>query len=189
MANLNVHPAPGLGDLTTGFFVVPQDPITMANEGISRVPSLGEFLDASFVVPQNPLRAQITGTVAPIGQGVAGMPIHRRGYRRNSGMGVSASRYPDDYDRTLNNYPGVGTSLPFGGLAGVGCGGGSDCGCGCGGGLGTIATDLTQLQSDIAAGNYTTALSDTIAGIPAWVYGAALVALFMMNSKRSGTGR
>ena len=150
MANLNVHPAPGLGDLTTGFFVVPQDPITMANEGISRVPSLGEFLDASFVVPQNPLLAQITGTVAPIGQGAAGLPLRRR-HKKGMGCGCGGS-----------------------------CGGSG----GCGDGLGTISTDLTQLQSDIASGNYTTALSDTIAGIPTWVYIGALAALIVMSGKQ-----
>lgn len=73
MANLNIHPAPGMGDLTSGFFVVTQNPITMASEGISRVPTLGEFMSASFVVPQNPFLAYVSGRVMPLGQGAAGM--------------------------------------------------------------------------------------------------------------------
>lgn len=153
MANLNVHPAPGLGDLMAGYFVVPQDPITMANEGVSRKPSLGDFIDASFVVPQNPLLAQISGTVAPIGQGSAGMPIKPSGHKHS----------------------------------GLGCGGGGSCGCGgaCGGGgggLGTLSTDWTQFTTDLEAGNITTALQDTIVGIPAWVYAAGIAALVYMSS-------
>jgi hypothetical protein len=69
MANLNIHPAPGLGDLTQGFFVVPQNPLQLAQEGVSRVRTLGEFLDASFVVPQNPLMDYVANRVRPLGQG------------------------------------------------------------------------------------------------------------------------
>jgi hypothetical protein len=72
MANLNIHPAPGMGDLTSGFFVVPQNPVTMATEGISRVPTLGEFMSAAFVVPQNPFLAYVSGAVKPLGQGGMG---------------------------------------------------------------------------------------------------------------------
>jgi hypothetical protein len=56
-----------MGDLTSGFFVVPQNPIQMATEGISRVPTLGEFMAGAFVVPQNPFRAYITNSVTPLG--------------------------------------------------------------------------------------------------------------------------
>lgn len=72
MANLNRHPAPGLGDLMSGYFVVPQNPIQMASDGVSVVPALGDFMAASFVVPQNPLRDQVLGITAPIGQGISG---------------------------------------------------------------------------------------------------------------------
>lgn len=73
MANLNIHPAPGMGDLTSGFFVVPQNPIQMATEGISRVPSLGEFMSASFAVPQNPFAAYVSNRVTPLGTANLGL--------------------------------------------------------------------------------------------------------------------
>lgn len=61
------HPAPGLGDLVGGFFVVPQNPIMDAGtpmvpsvqaqypNRITRRPRMGDLVAASFVVPQNPL--------------------------------------------------------------------------------------------------------------------------------------
>lgn len=73
MANLNIHPAPGLGDLTQGFFVVPQNPLQLAQEGVSRVRTLGEFMNGSFVVPQNPLMDYVANRVRPLGQGGPGL--------------------------------------------------------------------------------------------------------------------
>ncbi len=90
MANLNVHPAPGMGDLTAGFFVVPQNPITMATEGISRVPTLGEFMYGTFVVPQNPFKDYVTGAVRPLGQGANGMSGLGCGCGGSCGCGMGA---------------------------------------------------------------------------------------------------
>lgn len=87
MANLSIHPAPGMGDLTAGFYVVPQNPIQMASEGISRVPTLGEFMSGSFPVPQNPFCDYVGGTVKPLGQGAAGMS--GLGCGPNCGCGMS----------------------------------------------------------------------------------------------------
>lgn len=67
MANLNYHPAPGLGDLLPGFFVVPQNPITSVNSGVTYVPGIGDVLPGSFVVPQNPIKSYTSGKVVPIG--------------------------------------------------------------------------------------------------------------------------
>lgn len=53
----NFHPAPGLGDLLPGFFVVPQNPM----HGVNYVPRIGDILPGSFPVPQNPIKDYMTG--------------------------------------------------------------------------------------------------------------------------------
>lgn len=65
MAQLNYHPAPGLGDLLPGFFVVPQNPI----QPVTYTPRIGEIMPGSFSVPQNPLKDYVTGNVRLIGTG------------------------------------------------------------------------------------------------------------------------
>ena len=55
MAFTNIHPAPGLGELMPGFYVVPQNPITMAQTGMGYSPRMGDLLPAAFTVPQNPI--------------------------------------------------------------------------------------------------------------------------------------
>ena len=157
MANLNIHPAPGLGDLLSGYYVVPQNPLRMAQEGISVVPKLGDFVAASFVVPQNPLYAQITGTVAPIGQGIAGRKIKMS----NSGGG----------------------GLNGGCSDGCGCGGS----CGCGGGMGDLTADFTKLTGDISAGSWSSVANDTIGGIPVLLpFGAIAIYFFFKLMDKHG---
>ena len=73
MNRLPIHPAPGLGDLTSGFFVVPQNPLQMAREGVTRIPTLGEFMAGSFPVPQNPVFDYASGRVRMLGQGMSGV--------------------------------------------------------------------------------------------------------------------
>lgn len=51
------HPAPGLGDLLAGSFVVPQNPI----DDVTYIPRIGEILPASFKVPQNPIKDYMSG--------------------------------------------------------------------------------------------------------------------------------
>jgi hypothetical protein len=67
MSHIPFHPAPGLGDLLPGEFVVPQNPIRDA--GTALVPSavalaggrpykvakLGDLMPGKFTVPQNPI--------------------------------------------------------------------------------------------------------------------------------------
>lgn len=100
MAQIGHHPAPGLGELIPGWFVVPANPITAARSGGGigefmpsyypvpqnpiqaagyRIPSIGEILPASFTVPQNPLVAAIMspggmgcGCAAGCGSGMCG---------------------------------------------------------------------------------------------------------------------
>ena len=78
MAHIGYHPAPGLGDLLPGFFVVPQNPIMAAEQSAAgqpvqatRVPQMGELVRASFTVPQNPL----LNALATVGRppGMAGL--------------------------------------------------------------------------------------------------------------------
>lgn len=67
MSMINYHPAPGLGDLLPGFFVVPQNPITDAN-GVTYVPRIGEILPGSYAVPQNPIKDYMSGRLNLIGR-------------------------------------------------------------------------------------------------------------------------
>lgn len=66
--NLNYHPAPGLGDLLPGFFVVPQNPI----QPVKYIRGIAEILPGSFPVPQNPVKDFTRGQTKLIGQGVSG---------------------------------------------------------------------------------------------------------------------
>jgi hypothetical protein len=60
MARLNVHPAAGIEGLLPGWFNVPQNPITMAQQGVTYTPGIGELVPAKFTVPQNPLMDRLT---------------------------------------------------------------------------------------------------------------------------------
>lgn len=179
MANLNIHPAPGLGDLTSGFFIVPQNPLQMAREGISRVPSLGEFIYGSFVVPQNPFWAYSAGAVEPIGQGIAGIPLKalsgfgayhghvgpnaRPGHAHLSGMGTGGHGGHGPNAVTHGHINGLGT---------LGCADGGGCGCGgaCGGGMGAL--DLSSI-TEIAQ-------TDSLGfGMPNWVYAALAAGVYL----------
>lgn len=71
--NLPFHPAPGLGDLIPGYFVVPRNPITaQARAPITVSPGIGDIIRASFPVPQNPIISAVTGNVKPLGTGDCG---------------------------------------------------------------------------------------------------------------------
>jgi hypothetical protein len=72
------HPAPGLGDLLPGFFVVPQNPIldagtplvpsvqATAPNQVLKVHHIGELMPGMWTVPQNPL-IQALATVGTSG--------------------------------------------------------------------------------------------------------------------------
>lgn len=58
MPHLGFHPAPGLGDLMPGSYVVPNNPFHPASlnpSPVGRVPSIGELLPAKFPIPFNPI--------------------------------------------------------------------------------------------------------------------------------------
>lgn len=103
MAQLNYHPAPGLGEMMPGWFAVPQNPIK-DRSGVSYVPSIGEILPGAFVVPQNPIKDYTSGQVKLIGQRGGGAA----GQINGQPVGVS----------------GIGGGCGCGG----GCGGGSGMG-------------------------------------------------------------
>lgn len=65
MGMINHHPAPGLGDLLPGFFVVPQNPIA---QGTTYVPRIGDILPGSYPVPQNPIKDYMSGRLNLIGR-------------------------------------------------------------------------------------------------------------------------
>jgi hypothetical protein len=67
MAFTNVHPAPGVGELMNGFFVVPQNPITMAQTGIGYFPKMGDLLPGAFSVPQNPIVKNFASSMQGLG--------------------------------------------------------------------------------------------------------------------------
>lgn len=106
-----VHPAPGLGDLLPGFFVVPQNPIrgastpvvasTSAKAGgaVVKVPSMGELMPGMFVVPQNPLRTALS---SPPGSGVPGT---------KPGMGCATCHGLGDASGLMGSLANAETSL------------------------------------------------------------------------------
>ena len=83
MPHLSLHPAPGLGELMPGWFVVPQNPIApdstplvptpQARSGGKPVyiPRMGELMPAKFTVPQNPLVRELCG-LGVLGGGCSG---------------------------------------------------------------------------------------------------------------------
>ena len=69
--NIPFHPAPGIGELLPGFFVVPQNPIrdAMGMSGVRYQPHIGELMPASFTVPQNPIVKNIQTGMGGLAQG------------------------------------------------------------------------------------------------------------------------
>lgn len=102
MSQINIHPAPGLGDLAPGWFVVPQNPIRPDSTvlvpsvqasvpgRIARKPHIGEFVAATFVVPQNPIVRNLQTGMQGLGCG-CGTPSCNGGpnYYGMSGFDIS----------------------------------------------------------------------------------------------------
>jgi len=100
---LNYHPAPGLGDLLPGFFVVPQNPVRDAetalvpsvqalNPGaILKKPHIGDFLPGTFfAVPQNPVRKNLATGMGGLSCGGSGQCSGGNFYGM-SGMGATTA--------------------------------------------------------------------------------------------------
>jgi hypothetical protein len=146
--NIHVHPAPGLGDLMPGWFAVPQDPITAAQQGVTYTPGIGDILPGAFVVPQNPIKDFVSGQVKMIGQG------------QGKGYG--------------NVQPQNSTGCGCGGSCG-GCGGHSSGGMGqISTDLSNMGTDLTSGNFTQFFTDFGALLQEpTVLGIPLWVAGLA----------------
>lgn len=70
MAGITFHPAVGIGALMPGWYDIPQNPITMAQQGIRKTPGVGDILaTAGYSVPSNPVMAFTGNAVKPLGQG------------------------------------------------------------------------------------------------------------------------
>lgn len=119
MAHIGHHPAPGLGELVPGSFVVPSNPIIAP----SYIPHIGELLPASFPVPQNPLIAAIS---SPPGYGI---PNSMQGLGCGCSTGCGSGMCGD------RGMSGLGGDC--------GCIGGM-CGCGMGG-LGLFEDPMSML--------------------------------------------
>lgn len=169
MSNIPFHPAPGLGDLLPGFFVVPQNPITGRAAPTAYIPGVGDIMPGSFPVPQNPVKDYAMGQTKMIGQ------------QSGTGYGVHGigSGTPD----TINS--------SMAGLSGAcGCGGGCNS-CSCGKlnglpvGMGDLSSDWTTLQYDATNGNIMQLLKDTVFGVPVWAIGAGLALFMFVGGKES----
>ena len=64
MSMIAYHPAPGLGLMLPGWFVVPNNPFE-ARQAIGYQPTLGEIMPARFAVPENPLLRALSLGAAP----------------------------------------------------------------------------------------------------------------------------
>ncbi len=197
MAQIGVHPAPGLGELMAGWFDVPQNPMKLAQDGVQYVPTVQDVLPHSMPTPDNPVKDFTSGQVKMIGQ------QSNRGY---PGRRYKAPGYAGVGEIMAGNWDVPQNPLIKGmsGLSG-GCGGGCGCGgsCGCGDGheepvgqlngqavtMGDINADLTALQTDFSAGNYMSILTDTIFGVPVWTVGAMLAIFLMAGGKSSHVSR
>jgi len=126
MSHLPFHPAPGLGDLLPGMFVVPQNPIrdagtplvpsvqATAPNQVMRVKHIGELLSAAFVVPQNP----IVRTLATGGQtsGMAGLGCMGCGLGDTSTTSTSTGSWTD-FLTNSTIISGIPDGLIYGGAA------------------------------------------------------------------------
>jgi hypothetical protein len=180
-----------LADFVNAKYAVPQDPVSDAQ----RRRGTGDFVWARYVVPQNPVsdaqqrltpmcasgcgsKKRGTGDFVPGLFAVPQDPVsdaNRQAARALGTLVPSAPMYPIPENSVLAAFQAQG-------LAGLGCGCQGDncssCGCGCGGGLGQVSTELSQIGTDISAGNWAQALgTDTIFSIPVWIYlaGGALL--------------
>lgn len=67
MAHINRHPAPGFGELTRGWWVVPNNPFQPPVVK-GRVTGTGELVAANWTLPQNPLANTLSTIGLPSGE-------------------------------------------------------------------------------------------------------------------------
>jgi len=142
MAFTNYHPAPGLGDLLPGFYVLPQNPIRDAIPSPTgmvaslsaayggrpvQIRGTGDLIaSAPFAVPQNPIRAALSGLndlaygtyvvpQNPMRPGISGLACAQCD-RGLGGITDTVSQWIN----TDSPIPGVTNLVFYGALAGVG---------------------------------------------------------------------
>lgn len=98
MSHIPFHPAPGFGELMPGDFVVPQNPITMAQNGVSRIARMGELMPGQFSIPQNPIKRNFETGMQGMGtKGCAGIGCDSGGFT-GSLAGGNGLGFMDDVD-------------------------------------------------------------------------------------------
>ena len=137
MPHLPFHPAIGFGDLMSGWFVVPQNPIR--DSGTPLVPSLqatqpnrvmrkarlAELMPGGFTVPQNPLRMALGGmgkvgcgcSSGGCGGGMANYTLNGLGQLDTSSIGGFVSSVPTWLTEPSSIFPGVANWVLLGGVA------------------------------------------------------------------------
>lgn len=191
MSHLPFHPAPGLSDLAPGWFVLPQNPLTMGDPTVLvptmgatapgkwiRQPTLADLVQGSFVVPQNPV-------VQNLAAGLAGMRGMGCGCGGGCGMGayenIGLDVGPRWTDATLPQNPPHGYfdvgPWDYKGLSGLGA---------------TPATDAFSQWLTANGGTPGAWLADqtTLMGFTmpmwGWLAGGAAVAYVLMDLGQKG---
>ena len=136
MPHLPYHPAAGFGDLMSGWFVVPQNPLmpggtplvpsVQAAMGgrVSRRSTLAELMPGGFTIPQNPLR-QALGGLRSVGcgcssgcggsAGTANYTLNGLGQLDTSSFGNFIASVPDWLTEPSPIFPGVSNWVFYGG--------------------------------------------------------------------------
>ena len=130
-------------------------------------PGLGLYMPGWYSVPQNPIEGGVSYTPR-IGEILPGsFPVPQNPIK--------------DYMKGQLNLIGRDPNVKgtINGMSGCECGG--TCG-GCGG-IGDISTDISKFTSDLTAGDFGTALQDTVFGIPIWAVVAGLGLLFFAGGE------
>ena len=120
MPYLSFHPAPGVGDLLPGWFVVPQNPI----KPVTMQQNMGDFLPAQFAVPQNPINNNAILKTLAVGVNTAAMGCASCQYRAANlngmgGLGLGDLGYFTSFDPTTWGMAewatiGIGAFILFG---------------------------------------------------------------------------
>ena len=151
------------------------------NLSIHPAPGLGDLLPGWYAVPQNPVDIGLSGIgyTSGIGEILPGsFAVPQNPLKDYTAGRVRLIGQQSSSSGSLNGSP----------THDCGCGG-SCGGCGSGSGMGTLSTDFSQLTTDLSSGNFSAALSDSIAGIPAsmWLIGIAVA--FFAFSGSTGPSR
>jgi hypothetical protein len=117
MAFTNFHPAPGLGELMPGDYVVPQNPITAAQKGVKYIARVGELLPGQFSIPENPIVRNFRTGMQGMGTlGCAGLGCDRAGFTGSLAGGSMSLGELDLTDLDPANWSSTTKWLAIGGL-------------------------------------------------------------------------